>query len=78
MEVNFIPQGSGTLLVNLSHIFSVNVYRSVARIIDKHYLSTTRSLCFFPVTLKCAKDSFSRKTSFIFAKRTFIMAKTIY
>ena len=36
------------------------------------------------VTLKCVKDSFSRKgllfakRSFIFAKRTFIMAKTIY
>ena len=39
---------------------------------------------FRPVTLKCVKDSFSRKgllfakRSFIFAKRTFIMAKTIY
>ena len=38
---------------------------------------------FFWVTLKCVKDSFSRKgllfakRSFIFAKRTFIMAKTI-
>ena len=36
------------------------------------------------VTLKCVKDSFSRKgllfakRSFIFAKRTFIIAKTIY
>ena len=36
------------------------------------------------VTLKCVKDSFSRKgllfakRTFIFAKRTFIMAKTIY
>ena len=39
---------------------------------------------FFPVTLKCVKESFSRKgllfakRTFIFAKRTFIMAKTIY
>ena len=38
----------------------------------------------FRVTLKCVKDSFSRKgllfakRSFIFAKRTFIMAKTTY
>ena len=37
-----------------------------------------------PVTLKCVKDSFSRKgllfakRTFIFAKRTFFMAKTIY
>ena len=38
----------------------------------------------FAVTLKCVKDSFSRKgllfakRTFIFAKRTFFMAKTIY
>ena len=36
------------------------------------------------VTLKCVKDSFSRKgllfakRTFIFAKRTFIVTKTIY
>ena len=30
------------------------------------------------VTLKCVKDSFSRKRTFIFAKRTFFLAKTIY
>ena len=38
----------------------------------------------YRVTLKCVKDSFSRKgllfakRTFIFAKRTFIMAKTIH
>ena len=37
-----------------------------------------------PVTLKCVKDSFSRKgllfakRTFIFAKRTFVMGKTFY